>query len=425
MPVKLKSLPGPHDILRVELPNGITVLSRPNFSSPSVTITGYLPCGSMFDPPGKRGLAYLTSLALNRGTATHTFEEIFSLLENSAASLGFAASVHNTSFHGRCLVEDLPMLFNLLSGCLRTPVFPVEPVERLRAQMISGLTIRQQDTGERASMMFDEVVFPGHPYGEPEDGYVETISAVQTPDLAEFHRTHYGPHGMVVVVVGGVDPNQAVEAVQGAFGDWQDHDQRPPAELPDLHPLKETVRQHVVIPGKSQTDLVIGTLGPHRRSEDYLVASLGNNVLGQFGMMGRIGDVVREREGLAYSASTSLNAWIGGGSWEVSAGVNPANLQRAIDLILSELRRFTREPVTRDELADSQAYFTGRQPLMLESNGGVAGALLSMERFQLGLDYHQRYAGLVMAITPEKVLEVAQRYINPERLAIISAGAEL
>jgi zinc protease len=169
----------------------------------------------------------------------------------------------------------------------------------------------------------------------------------------------------------------------------------------------------------------MGTIGPRRVSEDFMAASLGNSILGQFGMMGRIGDVVREKAGLAYHASTSLSASIDSGSWEVSAGVNPSNVQRAIDLIISELRRFIDEPVTTEELQDSQANFIGRLPLSLESNAGVANALLNIERFQLGLDYYQRYPEMVRSITPQMVLEAARRYWQPDRLAIVSAGPEL
>ncbi len=190
-------------------------------------------------------------------------------------------------------------------------------------------------------------------------------------------------------------------------------------------PPTQATRQHLSIAGKTQTDLNLGTLGPQRSSPDYLAASLGNNILGQFGMMGRIGDVVREQAGLAYSASTSLNAWIASGSWEVSAGVNPANLQRAIDLILSELRRFVSEPVSAEELADSQANYIGRLPLSLESNNGVANALLNLERFQLGLEYYRRYPHMVESVTPQQVLSVAKHYLDPDRMAIVSAGPDL
>jgi zinc protease len=228
---------------------------------------------------------------------------------------------------------------------------------------------------------------------------------------------------MVIVVVGAAHPEAAVEQVSRILGDWLNPDQ---PELPDLPPVIELsgpARQHVEIPGKSQSDLVMGSLGPSRLSSDYFPASLGNNILGQFGMYGRIGDVVREQSGLAYYAYTSLNAGIGPGSWEVSAGVNPVNVDKTIELVQTEIRRFVSEPVTPEELKDSQANFIGRLPISLESNNGMANALLNLERYDLGLDYYRRYAGLVQAVTPEQILETAQRYLKPECLAMATAGS--
>jgi len=401
------------------------LLARSNFNSPSVFIGGYLASGSMYDPPGKLGLAYFTASCLMRGTQARNFQEIYETIESAGASLGFGASVHNVNFGGRALAEDLPLLLNLLAETLCQPVFPVEQVERLRSQLLTSLAIRNQDTGDLADMAFDEILFPGHPYGVPEDGHPETIQAIQLEDLHSFHKCYYRPTNMVIVVVGAVEPQQAIDYVQSALGTWEKPEPIPQPDAKPISQLQETVRRHIALPGKYQTDLVLGTLGPKRLAPDYMAVSLGNSILGQFGMMGRIGDVVREKAGLAYHASTSLSASIDGGSWEVSAGVNPANLQRAIDLIQSELDRFSRELVTNEELEDSQANFIGRLPLSLESNAGVANALLNVERFQLGLDYYQRYPGLVQLVTPDMILETARRYWRLDRLAIVSAGPEL
>ncbi len=418
------SLPGPQDITRTVLPNGITVLARSNFNSQSVVISGYLQSGSIFDPAGKLGLANFTSLVLMRGTARRTFQQIYDELESVGASLGFNASVHNTGFGGRCLAEDLPMLLSLLSESLQQPVFPPADVERVRAQLLTRLAMRDQDTGDVADLAFEKEIFGDHPYGCPEDGNPETVRPITRDELADFHRRHYGPRGMVVAVVGAVSGDQAVDLVHQALGSWENTDQEPYPPLPEIKPLAATVRRHIPLPGKFQTDLVMGTIGPRRSSPHFHAASLGNSVLGQFGMMGRIGDVVREQSGLAYYASTSLNAWIDAGSWEISAGVNPANLQKAIDLILSELRKFVENGVSQEELKDSQTNFIGRLPLSLESNSGVANALLNIERFELGLDYYQRYADLISAVTPEMVLEAARAFIDPDKLAIISCGPE-
>jgi zinc protease len=166
----------------------------------------------------------------------------------------------------------------------------------------------------------------------------------------------------------------------------------------------------------------MGSYGPKRNDPEYLPATLGNNILGQFGMMGRIGDVVREQSGLAYYAYSQLSAGIGPGAWYVSAGVNPANLEKAMELVKQELKRYVDEGITAEELADSQANYVGRLPLSLESNGGVAGALLNIERYGLGLDYYRQYPDLVRGVTVDEVLETARKFIDPERLVIATAG---
>ena len=417
-----RSLPGPDDIHREILPNGITILTRSNFNSPSVVMVGYFGAGALMDPDDKLGLAEYTSYALMRGTKNRSFDEIYNELESVGASLGFSSGVHTSGFNGRSLAEDLPLLLNLMADVLITPSFPNSELEKLRAQLLTGLQIRAQDTSDMASMVFDAILFKGHPYSRPEDGYPETIQNIKRIDLVKFHREYYGPREMVIAIVGAVTPEEAVRQVKRALGGWQVKGQKDAPGLPDLKLLKKTVSKHHRIPGKSQSDMVIGTNGPRRRDPEYLSASLGNNILGQFGMMGRIGEVVREKSGLAYYAYSSLSAGIGPGSWEVSAGVNPQNVKRALELIQDELKRYVQEGVTEEELADSKANFIGRLPLSLESNGGVASALLNIERHQLGLDYYRRYADLVNEVTRDDVLNTARKFIDSNRLAIAVAG---
>ncbi len=416
------SLPSPEDTHRVTLSNGIIVLARSNFSSVSISMGGYLPAGAIFEPDEKLGLADFVSSCLMRGTQTHTFDEIYNEIESVGASMGFDSGVHNSTFGGRALIEDFPLLLQLLSESLRAPTFPKLEVEKLRVHMLTSLALREQDTSDMASMAFDRLLFEGHPYSRPNDGYVETISSITRKDLREFHRCGFGPRGMVIAIVGAIDPKQAVEAVEHALGGWQVPEQWKAPTLPDHTPISKTVRQHQVLEGKSQSDLVIGMIGPKRNDREYISASLGNSALGQFGMMGRIGEVVREKSGLAYYASSHLSAGTGPGSWEVNAGVNPKNLDKAIDLIEKELRRFVKHGVTKEELANSQANYIGRLPLSLESNSGMVSALLNIERYNLGWDYYQQYENMVRSVTRADVLETAQKYINPDRLVISTAG---
>jgi len=197
MATVLHSLPGADDIHRAELPNGITVLSRANFNSPSVVISAYLHAGGLLDPDEKLGLADFVSSSLMRGTQRRTFQELYDELESVGASFGYNSGTHYAGFGGRSLVEDLPLLLDVMTDTLQNPTFPADQVEKLRTQILTGLAIRAQDTSDMASLTFDELLYDGHPYSRSDEGWPETIQAISRDDLVEFHRKYYGPRGMV------------------------------------------------------------------------------------------------------------------------------------------------------------------------------------------------------------------------------------
>ena len=420
--LSLSSIPGADDITRVVLNNGIVVLVRENPNSLSVSLRGYLLAGSLLDPDAKLGLADFVADGLMRGTAKREFQAIYDALESVGANFGFSSGTHTTSFGGKSLAEDLPLLLDIFNEGLRAPVFPGDQVEKLRAQLLTGLALRAQDTRDMASLVFDELVYRQHPYARPGEGQPETIGAISVDDLVEFHRSAYGPRGMVLALVGGIRAAEVVEQVRATLEDWTNAGQPPSPGLPAWQPLPERAYKHNDIAGKSQSDLIVGTAGPPRLAPDFMAANLGNSILGRFGLMGRIGDSVREKAGLAYYAYSNVAGGSGPGAWEVAAGVNPANEQKAIDLIFKELERFTGELVDEEELTDSQSNFIGSMPLSLESNGGVADAMLNIERYQLGLDYYRQYPKLVQAVTREQVRAAAARYLQVDKLAVAVAG---
>jgi zinc protease len=173
---------------------------------------------------------------------------------------------------------------------------------------------------------------------------------------------------------------------------------------------------------KTQADIALGTVGPARTAEEYYAARVGDLILGHLGLMGRLGEKVRDQQGLAYYAYSGLEAGLGRGPWSVRAGVNPTNVDRAIESILAEIVRLQHEPVTDQELEDGQDYLTGSLPLRLETNEGIAGMLLDMDLYQLGDDYIMRYPDLVRAVTKEHIQAAALKYLDPEHYAIAIVG---
>ncbi len=149
-PKNNNSLPGPDDITRVQLKNGITLLFRPNPNSMAVSIGGYIQAGSIFDPVEKLGLADFTSSTLMRGTKNQSFQEIYNSLESIGASLGIGCGPHTAGFGGKSLADDLPILLKMLADVVMNPIFPKEDIERVRSQLLTGLDLRAQDTSSMA-----------------------------------------------------------------------------------------------------------------------------------------------------------------------------------------------------------------------------------------------------------------------------------
>jgi zinc protease len=416
------SFPSPETITRAELPSGVTVLAYETHGSPSVVMSGYLWAGALSEPRSQAGLANLTAALLTHGTETRSFSQINDALESVGAQLGFGSATHTVGFGGKALAEDLDLLLGILADCLCKPTFPDREVEKLQGQILTGLERRAHDTRQMARLTFHELLYPDHPYGASVDGYPDTVGNLDRQDVVRYYADHYSPQGLVISIVGAVPPQIVVDKVWAALGSWEAPDAQPNRSMPPAVGLDEQRRRIVPIEGKTQADIVLGWPAMARSNPDFLKAYLANTILGIFGMMGRLGDSVRDGQGLAYYVYSRLEAGLGIGPWLAIAGVNPANVERAIDAILYEVRRLRDEPVPEEELADSQAYLTGSIPLHLETNEGISATLLEIERHGLGLDYLQRYEELVRDITARDVQQVARTYLDPGTYVLAVAG---
>jgi zinc protease len=408
--------------LRYELPNGMVALVQRNATAPTVSVYGEVRVGAANEPPEKNGLSAFTGAALIRGAGHRTFQEIVARTEAVGASVNAGGGMHSTGFAGRSLNEDVALILEILSDMVRAPMFPDEEIERLRSQFLMALREDEQDTSVRASRALRSIMFPPtHPYSRLSRGTIETISTLTREDLLQFH-TLYHPAATTIAVVGDIDPAAVMALIERFFGDWQAPGAPPRVTLPDPLPLPDQRRVHIALDGKSQTDIIWAVHGLDRRSPDYYAASVANMILGQLGIGGRLGERVREEQGLAYYCGSSLDADLGAGPWTAMAGVNPAHVERAIDAIVHEIRQFAAEGPTEQELADAHDFMTGRLAIGLETNDSIASTLLGIERYQLGLDYIERYPAIISSIDRDQVVEVARRYLATDDYAIVTAG---
>jgi zinc protease len=415
------SLPGPQDVLRRRLPNGITVLARENWSAPSVVVEGYIQVGNLDEPDHLTGLASFTSAMLGRGTRKRSFTEINELVESVGASLGFSVDRRLTSFSGKSLAEDLDLVLDVLADELREPMFPAEYVERLRGLRLTAIAERENDTRQMARLAWRELMYGDHPLGRDLLGSRLSNTAIRRDDLVSFYQAHYCPRDMVIAIVGAMPVEVAFQKAATAFGDWSG-DRGATADPPPVHQPLERRERRVSMPGKSQSDIIIGWPAMRRMDSDFDGARLANTVLGVFGMMGRLGEHVREQQGMAYYAFSRLSADRDPGTWAAAAGVAPHNVDHAVRAILAQVERLRDERVPEAELRDCKSYLTGSLPIQLETNDGVAAVLVDIEWHGLGLDYVQRYHDIIDRITPEEVQDAAQKYLDPVAYTLAIAG---
>jgi len=404
------------------LANGLTVLSKRTPVTPAVTINASIRAGAVCDPAGSSGVAHFVSKTIDRGTTTKSAERIAEELENRGVPLTTAVTRQALSLTCTCLVEDFESVLSQLADIVTQPSFPPAEVESRRSEVI---TLIRQDDDNPAPVAVDglmeELYGAAHPYGRRLRGTVPIVERIDSAVLRAFHQAHVRPASVSLAVVGDVEPARAADAAAQAFGGWT-----APAAVPvDVPiPAPSLTRRTRVIPmmNKAQADIAYGFIAIMRNDPAYYAYWLMNHIMGQYSMGGRLGDSIRERQGMAYYVYSSLDANVAPGPLTVRAGVSAANVERAVASIDVELTSLVKDGPTEQELVESKQYLIGSLPRTLETNASIAAFLQSAEFFGLGLDYDVRVPGLLQAVTRDQVHEAARLTVDPSKATVVVAG---
>ena len=173
---------------------------------------------------------------------------------------------------------------------------------------------------------------------------------------------------------------------------------------------------------KAQADIAYGFVAIKRTDPAYYAYWLMNNAFGQYSIGGRLGDSIRERQGMAYYVGSSLDANVSEGPLTIRAGVAAANVDRAVRSIDEEIARLVADGLSEKELEDSRRFLVMSMPRALETNAGIASFLQNAEFFGLGLDYDLRLPSLLGGVTLEEANEAARRTLDPDRASLVIAG---
>jgi zinc protease len=408
--------------LRSVLANGATVIAEQTATHPAVTLHLSVEAGSGHDPDDHLGLAHFVARVVDRGTLSRGADELAEAFDDRGVSLTVSASRHLMTFACTCLADDVGDVLALVADVIRAPAFATSQVEKRRPAILTSLRQDEDNPAVVATEGLMEALYPAaHPYGRRSKGTAASVQAMTRDDLAGFHRARFGPSGLRVAIVGDIPRDRALALAEQAFGDWTAN---PVAPLrPPLPPAAGDRRlRTIAMPGKVQSDIAYGFTSITRGDARYFPLVLMNTVLGQYGLGGRLGDSIRERQGMAYYVFSAFEANVAPGPLVVRAGVNPANVDRALASIDDELARMAEAGVTAAELDDSKRYLVGSMPRTLETNGGIAAFLHNAEFYGLGLDYDERLPALIEAVSLDDVHAVAREFLQPGRASIVVAG---
>lgn len=405
------------------LPNGMRIIARRNPANPTVSFQFRTSSGSADDADEKTGLTGLSSSLITKGSAKHSAAAIAESIDSLGMEIGFSGGKHTGSLGGKVLADVLPKALALAREVLSTPAPPKDEMDRMRQRIITGLMMKLDEPAAVATDKMAEMIFGAdHPYGRPARRALETMPNLTLDDVHGWYEQRIRPGAFIGVIVGDIDLGEVEKIVTRTLGSWKGGGEFALTPATNVAVPAEPKFERMEMPGKTQSDVALGFPGIRRSDADYYALLAGNTALGRLSLGGRIGQRVRDAEGMAYYAYTTFDAGVGAGPFMFRAGVAPQNVDRAVELALEEMVKVRKEGLTAEEVNDSVVYLAGSMARQTETNGGMAATIMNQELYGLGDDYYLRFPDIMRALSLDDVNAALGRHLHPEGYCLAVAG---
>lgn len=396
-------------IERVVSPGGIEAWLVRDSSVPLISMEFSFKGGANQDPDVKPGVGYFAAGMLDEGAGELDSAAFQERLDSDAIELRFRSQ--RDDFYGslRVLKDRSDRGFELLRLSMASPRFDAEPMERVRAQMMTALNRETTSPNDIGARLWWRTAFPNHPYGKPMNGALESVPLITPDDLRDYVKRVITRQQLTVAVVGDIDAEALKVTLDKVFGGL-------PAKG-DLRPIGPAVMESL---GKSifvdldvpQAVLNFGGLGIARKDPDFIPAFIVNHILGGGSFSSRLYKEVREKRGLAYSIYTYLLPLNHAALTQGGTATRSDRINETQTLIQAEIKRLAEEGPTAEELEKSKSYLQGSYALNFDTSGKIASQLVQIQLDNLGIDYIDRRNGLIQAVTLADVKRVAKRLLD-------------
>jgi zinc protease len=402
-----------------ELSNGLRIVVFEDERLPLVSFRLCFFFGDADEPNDLIGITSAVSSMFNEGTQLYNSRQLAEQIEKLGASISASSSADFTIVSASSLSLYTSEIFRLMAEMVLFPTFPENELNLYKQNTIEGLKFQRSQPSFLASEQILRVLYGKHPYGvaspKPSD-----IEKLERDKLIDFHGRSFVPNNAMLIVVGDVKKEEFLREIEDVFGGWQRGDVE---ERKFESPKKPDSRKLTIVdrPGSAQSNIVLGSLALERKNPDYFPVLVMNQILGA-GASSRIFMNLREEKGYTYGAYSRFDMKKRGGEFEATAEVRTAVTYESLKEFFYELERIRSEKVREDELNDAKNFLTGVFPIRAETQEGLTNLIVSQKLYNLPDDYLQTYRDNINAVSIEDVGRVAEKYIEPEKMAIVIVG---
>jgi len=414
-------LPGTY---QYRLRNGLRLIVREDPRVETVAIRAVLPGGLRGETEQTNGAFAFISALLPKSTQALNSRQLAVKIADLAGTIEGFNGNNTFGLNGDFLARFFSPGLELVRDIIRTPAFAPEEAEKIRPERLAQLKQQDDSLPSLAFLRFNQNLFQGHPYSLNPVGSSAAITKLSAKELRGIYEAHARPDRLVLTVAGAVKAQEVREQVEKLFGDWQNPaaTSSPLTEeslLPPTPPPAPVLDK--VVRAREQTQIVIGFLGATLASPDRFPLEVLETVLS--GQSGRLFTELRDRQSLAYSLSAFGLLGLDTGSLGVYIGTSPDKQDQAVKAIWRELFRIREEPISTEELNKARNLLISQYELGLQTHGAQALDMALNESYGLGQDFGTRYLKGLNEVTPEQVLAVAKKYIQPDHYVMVTAGA--
>jgi zinc protease len=408
-------------IQEVTSERGIKAWLVEDYSVPIVSVRFAFSGGSTQDPAGKEGLANLMTGLFDEGADNLDSDAFQERLDDAGAEMRFNAGRDSLYGSMRMLGDQKDEALELLRLAIEKPRFDAAPIDRIRAQIVSGIVANEKDPQTAAQFAWAQALYGEHPYSRRDEGTRETLAAITADDLHAFHKRLFARGNLTIGVVGAIDAETLKRDLDKVFGDL-------PAEpsLQNVATVEPKLDQEILIPyDLPQTSLLLAYPGIERTDPQFFAAYLMNHILGGGSFTSRLFNEVREKRGLAYGVDSSIVNNEHSSALVINTATRSDRSAETLAIIRAEVKRMADEGVTEEELEAAKKYLIGSYAINnLDTSRAIAGTLVELQINKLGIDYIEQRKELIDAVTAAEVQAAAKRLLLAEPAVLIVGPAK-